>query len=193
MKKKKIFILLGHPDKDTRCGHFADSYENGARDAGHEVERVNIGDLTFDPILHLGYKAIQDLEPDLKMVQEKIKWADHFVIFYPTWWSTMPAILKGFFDRAWLPGFAFHFHKNGLFWDRLLKGKSARVYITLDSNSWVSRIIMGDTKNEIKWGMLWFAGFFPIRIKKIGSLKFASAQKIEKIKAKFFKWGRKAK
>jgi NAD(P)H dehydrogenase (quinone) len=90
-KKKKVFILLGQEDKETLCGMLADAYEQGAKAAGHEVRRANIGDLHFDPILHKGYKVIQELEPDLKRVQEDITWSEHFVLIYPTWWSMMPA------------------------------------------------------------------------------------------------------
>lgn len=192
MKKKKILIFLGHPDKETKCGSFADAYEAGAREAGHEVQRVNIGDLQFDPILHKGYKVIQQLEPDLKMAQEKIKWCSHFVLFYPAWWSTMPAILKGFFDRAWLPMFAFHFHKH-LGWDGLLKGRSATVYVTSDSHPLIARFLFGDTTNEIKKCILWFAGFRNISINKIGPLKNISAQKLQKWQESFKKCGRKGK
>src|SRR3989344_2901432 len=145
MKLKKIFILLGHPDKNTLSGSFTDAYEKGARDSGDEVRRLNLGDLQFDPILHEGYKTIQALEPDLLQAQEDIRWADHFVIIYPSWWSTMPAILKGFFDRIWLPGFAFHFKPHGLgagyFWKKAMKGKTARVFVTSDSHPIVARFI----------------------------------------------------
>ena len=171
MKKKKIFILLGHPDKETLNGSFASAYEEGAKAAGHEVRRINIGDLSFDPVLHKGYKTIQALEPDLAMVQEAIKWSEHFVIFYPTWFSTMPALLKGLFDRIWLPHFAYHFRKNGLGWQRLLKGRSSTVYVTSDSHPFLARVIFGDMTNEIKKGILWFAGFGPITITKIGPVK----------------------
>src|SRR5690349_6954861 len=129
MQRKKIFILLGHPDADTLSGHFASVYMQAAQAAGHEVKRANIGELQFDPILHHGYKVIQELEPDLKQVQEDIRWCDHFVVIYPNWWCTMPALLKGFFDRAWLPAFAFRFRKDGMGWDRLLAAKTARVVV----------------------------------------------------------------
>ncbi len=176
-RKKRIFVLFGHPDKTASSSAFADSYEHGARDAGHEVKRINISDLAFDPILHKGYKVIQELEPDLKTVQEAFTWANHIVIFYPSWWSTMPALLKGMFDRMWLPYFAFHFNHNGFGWTRLMKRKSARVVVTSDSHPLLARMLFGDTTNEIKKGILWFAGISPVRIHKIGPMKGATAER----------------
>lgn len=190
MNKKKIFILLGHPDKETKSGYFADSYEKGAREAGHEVKRINIGDLKFDPILHKGYKEIQMLEPDLITVQESIKWCDHFVVFYPSWWSTMPALLKGMFDRMWLPGFAFNFNKDKFGWIKRLKGRSALVVVCSDSHPIIARIIMGDSTNEIKRGVLKFAGFSPVNILKVGPLKNISQKKKEKWSKELFELGK---
>jgi NAD(P)H dehydrogenase (quinone) len=162
----KIFILLGNPDKETLSGEFASLYEQEARAAGHEVKRSNIGDLHFDPILHKGYKEIQELESDLKQVQEDMKWADHFVLIYPLWWSAMPALLKGMWDRMFLPGFAFRFHKNAPQgkisipgWDKLLKGKTARVIVLSKSYGWQIRFLFGDYSNEITHATLGFAGY----------------------------------
>ena len=57
--QKKIVILLGHPDTtETISGQVADAYEAAARKAGHEVQRFNLGELHFDPILHKGFKVI---------------------------------------------------------------------------------------------------------------------------------------
>lgn len=185
----KIFILIGHPDKESFNKELAFSYAEGAKERGHEVRITNLGDLQFDSILHRGYREIQELEPDLKKAQEAIKWCDHFVIFYPSWWSTMPALLKGFFDRVWLPGFAFHFHQNGIWWDGLLKGRTARVFVTSDAPPIFTRIIFGDTTNEIRKGILWFAGF-KVKVKKIGPLKNISEIKKLKWKQKVKNWGR---
>lgn len=193
MRAKKIFILLGHPDKDTLNGTLASEYEKGALDAGHEVRRMNLGDLKFDPILHAGYKVIQELEPDLVAFQENMRWCEHFVVLYPSWWSTMPALLKGLIDRVWLPGFAFHFTHGGNYWQRLLKGRSATMIVTSDTMPLVQRILFGDTTNELKKGILWFAGFSPVRVYKFGYLKHFGMSRRFNLKSKVYRLGRKAK
>lgn len=156
---KKILVLCGHPDKDSFTGVVADNYERGAREAGHEVVRVNIGDLHFDPILHKGYKEIQVLEPDLIDLQNRFREAEHIMIVYPNWWCAMPAILKGLFDRFWLPGFAFNFNKETKRIEKHLKGRSARVIVLSGSHSpFQTWWRFGDFTNEIQYGILEFAG-----------------------------------
>jgi len=156
---KNILVLLGNPDADTFSGAIATNYESAAEAAGHTVTRVNIGDLQFDPILHKGYKEIQALEPDLLDLQEKFRAADHVVLVYPNWWCTMPAILKGLFDRMWLPGFAFNFNKETKRIEQHLKGKTGRVIVVAGTHSpfqtWWK---FGDFTNEIQHGILGFAG-----------------------------------
>ena len=187
---KKIFVFLGHPDTDSMCREFADSYAKGANETGNEVRRMNIGDMAFDPILHHGYKVIQELEPDLKIFQENVLWCEHLVIVYPSWWSTMPALLKGLFDRSWLPGFAYKFKLNGLGWMRLLKGRTATVFVSSDSAPLLARFLFGDNVNEIRDGILWFAGF-SARIRKVGPMKKISPENRAKWVAKFEVWGKK--
>jgi len=156
---KNILVLCGHPDKDSFSGTVADHYQVGAEDAGHQVIRVNLGDLNFDPILHKGYKEIQPLEPDLLELQNKFRAADHIVIIYPNWWCTMPALLKGLFDRFWLPGFAFNFNKATKQIEKHLAGKTGRVIILSGSHSLFSTWWQfGDYTNEIQYGILEFAG-----------------------------------
>lgn len=159
MQPKKIVVICGHPDSDTFTGTMLDHYQVAAEEAGHEVKRFNLGDMNFDPILHKGYKEIQQLEPDLLTLQQAIRECDHIVIGYPNWWCTMPALLKGLFDRFWLPGFAFNFNKQTKKIEKHLVGKTARVYILSGSHSpfqtWWK---FGDFTNEIQYGILEFAG-----------------------------------
>ncbi len=193
MKKRKVFILLGHPDNDSFNCTLVDEYQRGAEEVGHEVRRMNISDMKFDPILHHGYRLIQELEPDLKSFQENMRWCEHFIVFYPSWWSTMPALLKGLFDRVWLPGFAYSFTSE-FTWKKLLKGRSATMVVTSDTIPLAQRILFGDTTNELKRGILWFAGFGPIYVRKFGYLKhFGSTGRRERIKRKVYNLGRRAK
>lgn len=154
----KIFVFLGHTDSETLSGAFATAYESSARSAGHEVRRMNIGEMQFDPILHKGYKVIQETEPDIKTFQENIKWADHLVIVYPHWWDGMPAILKGLFDRAWLPRFAFTYAHHGLTWSRLLKGKTGRIITSANSSPWMIYFMYGPPTSQLALAILGFAG-----------------------------------
>jgi len=161
---KKIFILLGHPDKSGLSGALADAYESGAREAGHEVQRMNLGEMQFDPILHKGYRAMQELEPDLKLFQQNVTWCDHFVVIHPVWWVGMPAGLKAVFDRAWLPGSAFRYMKfpsgkRSIFWHRLFRGKTARTIILSGTEPLLVRLLPGNVNAQLRWGILWFAGF----------------------------------
>lgn len=159
MESKKIVIICGHPDADSFSGNLLDKYQAAAEDAGHTVRRFNLGQLHFDPILHKGYKEIQQLEPDLITLRDAITDCNHLVIGYPNWWCTMPALLKGLFDRFWLPGFAFNFNKQTKRIEQHLTGRTGRVFILSGSHSpfnmWWK---FGDYTNEIQYGILEFAG-----------------------------------
>lgn len=195
--KKKIVLLLGHPDStDTRSGQLALLYETAAKQAGHEVKRFNLGDMRFDPILHKGYKVIQELEPDLKTLQEAIRWCDHFVVIYPMWWSGMPAILKGLFDRMWLPAFAFRMSKHAdgtpaLGWTRLMKGKTARVIVLSATHPFLVWSLFGDYTNEIRMATLWFAGF-KTKVTRFGPSEKAPEWKWNEWRKKVIRLGKHA-
>lgn len=146
---KKILIINGHPDKESLCKSLADAYEAGAQAAGLEVRRLELIDLRFDPILRYGYRKPYELEPDLVKAQQDILWAEHLVWVYPIWWGTFPALLKGFLDRVFLPGFAFKYHKTDPFWDKLLKGRTARVITTMDTPGFFYRIMYAYAGHKI--------------------------------------------
>lgn len=175
---KKILIILGHPVKDTFSGQLFENYKQGALSSGAEVKELVLRDLKFELNFSSGYRGSQELEPDLVKAQEFITWAEHLVLIYPNWWSTFPALLKGFIDRTFLPGFAFKYRKGSLLWDKLLTGRSARLIITMDTPPWYYWLVYRRPgHNAMKRGILEFCGIRPVKITTIGSLKISSEQK----------------
>lgn len=178
---KRILVILGHPANDSFCGTLADSYIKGATSTGNEVQLLALGNLSFDPVLHKGYAVIQELEPDLMAAQAAIIWAQHIVFVYPIWWGAMPALLKGFIDRVFLPGFAFKYRDNSAFWDRLLAGRSAHLLVTMDSPPWYFRWVSRmPGHHQMKRTILEFCGIKPVTISSFGPIKNSSPQKREK-------------
>src|SRR5690348_74279 len=109
----KVLVILGHPRKDSLCGALADAYVAGAREAGVELERLDLAELKFEPNVIAGSPRNQPCEPAIRKALELVAWADHLVLVFPTWWGTMPALLKGFLDRVLMPRFAFEEHEGG--------------------------------------------------------------------------------
>ena len=173
---KKILVVLGHPRKDSLCGALAAAYVEAARGAGAEVRELTLAELPFDTVLHAGYAGEQPLEPCLAAAQQDILWADHLVFVYPTWWGGLPALLKGFIDRVFLPGFAFKYRKDSPWWDRLLAGRSARLLVTMDSPPWYYRwIYRMPGHNQMRRTILEYCGIKPVRISSFGIVKSSSA------------------
>lgn len=177
---KKILLILGHPKSDSFCAALAGSYAQAARARGADVRELRLADLKFNPVLNVSFRDEQALEPDLAAAQEAIKWADHLVFVYPTWWSGMPALLKGFIDRVFLPGFAFRYRKGTIFWDKLLTGRSADVIVTMDTPPFIYRWFMGaPAVKQMKNGVLGFCGVGPIRVNTLGPIRNADDQRRE--------------
>jgi putative NADPH-quinone reductase len=172
---RRILVLDGHPSDRSLCRALGEAYERGARSSGAEVRRTVVAHLVFDPVLRGGYGGEQPLEPDLVRAQEDIAWADHLVFVHPVWWSDLPALLKGFVDRVFLPGFAFKYRTSGL-WDKLLRGKSARIVHTQDAPSWYYRFFVGrPSVRALRDGVLGFCGVAPVRLSAFGGVRRSSA------------------
>jgi len=169
---KKIVIINGHPNKGSLNFGFAEAYKKGALESNGEVKEITICDLKFNPNLEFGYQKRTELEPDLLQAWEKIKWADHLVWIHPVWWGGLPASMKGFIDRLFLPRFAFQYKENSMFWDKLLKGKTAHIITTLDQPHWYYWLVYGrPSVNQLKKSTLQFCGITPVKVSYFGAIK----------------------
>jgi NAD(P)H dehydrogenase (quinone) len=187
---QKILIINGHPNPDSFNYGIAAAYKQGALTAGAEVKEIVVADLNFNPNLKFGYQKRTDLEPDLLDALEKIKWADHMVWIHPVWWGGLPAMLKGFIDRVFLPGFVFQYRENSVWWDKLLSGKSARIITTLDQPSWYYWLMFGrPSVNQLKKSTLEFCGVKPVKVSYVGPIRNSTAEFREKQLKKILQLG----
>lgn len=169
---KKIAIINGHPNKDSFNFGIAEAYKAGAVETGAEVKEIVIRELKFNPNLQFGYQKRMELEPDLMKAWEIIQWADHLVWVHPVWWGGFPALMKGFIDRLFLPGLAYKFRENSVWWDKLLKGKTAHIITTLDQPGWYYRLFFGrPSVNQLKKSILEYCGVKPVKLTYIGIIR----------------------
>ncbi len=177
----KLVAIDGHPGQNGTSTGLLEHYCEGAQSAGWDVQSIVLRDMSFDPILHDGYRQRQAWEPDLEHAMEAIQGCDHLVLAFPMWWGGQPALLKGFFDRTLLPGVAFKYHDNDPFWDRLLAGRSADVIITADTPRFFLRWSYGEPiVKQIKKQVLGFCGFKPVRVHYYAPIRKQKQKRIER-------------
>ncbi|KAF0128789.1 MAG: NAD(P)H dehydrogenase (quinone) [Bacteroidetes bacterium] len=191
---KHVLIIHGHPVHDTFVDKLTLEYIRGAESSGADVKELVLNELKFDINFREGYRGNQELEDDLKIAQELIQWADHLVFFYPNWWATYPALLKGFIDRTFLPGFAFKYRKNNPVPEKLLKGKTARLVVTMDSQVWYYYLVQrAPGHHSMRNGILHFCGIRPVYISSLGPMRSSSESRRAKWLKKMFQLGQKMK
>jgi len=166
-----VLVIIGHPRAGSLCHALADAYMQGAREAGARLERLDLRELAFCRDVEERVMRLQATEPDIDRARQLLCWAEHIVFVYPTWWGTMPSLLKGFLDRVLLPGFAFRHAENAFGYEGLLGGRSAHLITTMDTPALVYRIVYrAPGHNAMRRATLNFCGIEPVRITPFGSV-----------------------
>jgi putative NADPH-quinone reductase len=174
MDSKKILIINGHPDAKSYNSALSEAYFKGANETEASIKQINIRELDFNPNLQFGYRKRTELEPDLIVAQNLIEWANHLVWIYPVWWGSVPALMKGFIDRVFLPGFAFKKREGSVWWDRYLTGKTARLICTMDQPPWYYRLRYGSPSHKaMKLLTLQYVGIKKVKITSIGPMRLS--------------------
>lgn len=178
-----IVIIQGHPDpsEDRLCRALAKAYESGARSAGHEVHIVDPARIDF-PLLRTQddwKRGVDGTPASLRDAQARCMSADHFVIIYPLWMGTMPALLKAFLEQVFRPGVALSTD------DRepgpLMKGKSARVVVTMGMPALAYRwFFFAHSLKNLERNILGFVGIRPIKSTLFGMVEKADGGKTQK-------------
>lgn len=171
-----VLVLDGHPDPSSFCAALARRYADGA-DLHRGTRLLALRDLDFDPVLHRGMRGDQALEPDLVEAQRAIEAARHVVVVSPIWWGSVPALLKGFLDRTFEAGWAYHYSERGLPVGHLA-GRSGRLLLTTDSPGWYLDHVAGrPTERALGRGTLRFSGIRPVRVSRFGPVRTSTPQR----------------
>lgn len=107
----RVLYLYAHPLRQSF--HFAirEAAREGLAQAGHEVDLCDLYAEGFDPVLSAaereGYHAIPSNREPVEGYIQRVQRAEALVLSFPTWSYGLPAILKGFFDRVFIPGVSF--------------------------------------------------------------------------------------
>jgi putative NADPH-quinone reductase len=180
---KRIFIINGHPGETSLSRSLVDQYFKSAVHSGHDVRVVHLKELSFDSDFgEGGYKSLKPLEPALEQVMSGLEWSEHIVLATPMWWGGIPAKLKGLFDRILLPGHSFNPRKlkYGLP-EPLLKGRTARVILTSDTESWLLRLVYHNAIiNQLRCQIFSFIGVKPTRFTQFAPASHPTERNLEK-------------
>jgi len=175
---KRIAIIQGHPDASSRhlLHAMADAYAESALAAAHTVRRIEVAKLEF-PLLRTQIDFENGpLPAALVQPRDDMRWAEHWVFLFPLWHGTMPALLKGFLEHIFRPGFAMEYRERR-FPRQLLVGRSARIVVTMGMPVLLYRWYFGAFGvRGFERSMLSFAGVKPIRESFYG-LTFADDKK----------------
>ncbi|WDF54394.1 NAD(P)H-dependent oxidoreductase [Mucilaginibacter sp. KACC 22063] len=159
---KQVVIINADFNKGEPTRTLIETYTKGARQAQAVLKEIIIADLKFNPNKLLPF-SVNEPEPDLLDAIEKIKWANHIVIFCPVYKDSINFKIKGFFDRIFMPDQVFVGRYDNF------SGRSARIISILDEPSWKDwRINQRPTYLAIKRSVLEKRNVNPVHTSTIG-------------------------
>jgi putative NADPH-quinone reductase len=108
----RLLLVFCHPDPQSFGAALHRPAAEALRSAGHELREIDLYAEGFDPVLSPAEKAtyLSDTQRNIQGVAahvEALRWAEGWVVVYPTWFYGAPAMLKGWLERVWLPGVTF--------------------------------------------------------------------------------------
>ena len=118
----------------------------------HTVEMLNLVEDGFSPVMDAAclklFSSGKSADPKVEEYQKRINEADCLVFAFPIWWSNMPAILKGFFDKVFLYGYSYVYSEAGNI--EGLLDKQAVVITTMEApNDFYNEVLKNPVQNQL--------------------------------------------
>jgi putative NADPH-quinone reductase len=155
-----ILVVTAHPLKNSLCTTLADHIVSRLKTLGHTITIEDLYETDFDPVLsdrerERYYSDRYDATAVANEVR-RLEAAEALVMVFPTWWFGFPAILKGWFDRVWVPSVAYdHASDFGPIRPRLNGLQKAFVVTTLGAPWWVDYLILWrPVKRTLRFALL---------------------------------------
>jgi NAD(P)H dehydrogenase (quinone) len=150
----RVLVIFCHPVAESFAAAAHKAVLQTLIEGGHEVTDVDLYGENFDPVMsrqeRLDYLNTDRNERLVKRYDEQLAATDAIVLVYPAWWYGMPAMLKGYFDRVWLPGVAFDVTPDGrVLTERLQRIRHIIVVTTYGGPWWMVRIALGDPARKV--------------------------------------------
>lgn len=144
----RVLVLFAHPLADSFAAALHRAVVESLSGAGHEVDDCDLYATGFDPVMKPAERRAHNTSnPDFSAVEshvERLRAADAVVLCFPVWWYGMPAILKGYFDRVWVNGVAFHLHTGGKIEPGLHRLKKLGLVATYGAPWWLIKLVLRD-------------------------------------------------
>lgn len=176
----QVVVIDGHPDPaaDRLCHALADAYAEGAKSAGHAAHVIRLAELDIQFLRSADEFNNREPAPVVQGVQRAIASANHLVLVYPLWLGTMPAMLKALLEQVFRPRFAFAGGDEAALRPGPLKGKSARVVVTMGMPAFFYRwFFRAHSLKSLERNVLKFCGIKPVRETLFGMVASASNDK----------------
>lgn len=140
-----ILVITSNPEPASLTDAIGTAFAQGARSAGALAETIDLYDIGFNPVYTAAdrahYLGRGPMPSDVTYLQDKLSEADVIALVFPIYWYTMPAMVKGLFDRVICRGFAYH--PDGT--PGALAGKTVRIImLTGGSESWYASDGIGE-------------------------------------------------
>jgi NAD(P)H dehydrogenase (quinone) len=107
----RFLVVYAHPVEDSFLSALHRQVVKSLEEAGHEVDDCDLYAEGFQPVLSRDERRLYHNTDANRVFAERdigrLLRCEGLVLVYPTWWFGMPAILKGYIDRVWVPGVAF--------------------------------------------------------------------------------------
>jgi putative NADPH-quinone reductase len=188
---RTVCIIQGHPHGGGKhlCHAIADAYADGAKVAGARVRRIDLGDMDIDMLRNPAEFGAPP-STEIQSAQKAILASSHLVVIYPLWLGTMPAVVKAFFEQLSRNNFAITNDPKNPWPRQMLKGKSARVIVTMGMPATAYKLMFGaDGVRGFESGILGMAGIKPIRETLIGGVGALTRTRAEALLARIRRLG----